>query len=84
MVHAKLNSSARSKHNGLSKFSGCISTIAEFPVCFNGVNRGFGLKQGNAREATQNLMDRAGDAASKATDTMNSAASGNYLLSLLL
>ncbi|XP_073265499.1 uncharacterized protein [Populus alba] len=44
---------------------------------------GIGLDQENARDGAQNLMDRAGDAASKTTDTMNSVASGNFLLSLL-
>jgi len=38
--------------------------------------RGIGFRQENAREGAQDMMDKAGDAAWKATDTMNSAASG--------
>jgi hypothetical protein len=38
--------------------------------------RGVGYRPENPREATYDMMDTAGDAASKATDTMNSAASG--------
>jgi hypothetical protein len=42
--------------------------------------RGFGIGKDNPSEAGQNMMGKAGDAASMATNTMNSAASGIGLL----
>lgn len=41
--------------------------------------RGFGFDQEDAKDAAHKVMDKVGDAASKTTQTMNSAASGDCL-----
>lgn len=42
--------------------------------------RGFGLGQGNVGETVQNVKDKAENEASSAAETMNSAASGNFII----
>ena len=46
-------------------------------ISLDDVFRGFGFDQEDAKETAHRIMDKAGDAVSKTTETMNAAASGD-------